>query len=186
MNLIDGRQQLAAGTAAVSAGSTDRAAIAALERVLQSNASATRALETWCAARGLSHDPVITARQVTSAPAAEPHGLRDRLGVTADAELGYRHVELLCGDRILSVAHNWYRRDVLTEAMHEALASGDTPFGKVVAPLHFTRETIASCPAGDPGCPPGAILSQVALLRLPDGHALALVTECYTRAALGQ
>ncbi|MFM5886291.1 MAG: hypothetical protein ACKOQ3_13365, partial [Novosphingobium sp.] len=67
-----------------------------------------------------------------------------------------------------------------------ALDTSDVPFGKIVGPLRFARETIDSRKGGEPGCPPGVVLSQIALLRLPDRQPLALVTECYTRAAIGK
>ena len=172
----------AAGLA--SACTADHDSIAALERALGSNPSATRALEGWCAARGLADDPVVEARRLKGDAGVEPADLRARLGVTADAPLGYRHVELVCGGRVLSVAHNWYRRDLLTAEMNAALDGSDLPFGKVVAPLDFSRETIDTRHGGEPGCPAGTVLSQIALLRLPDGRPLALVTECYTRAAI--
>ncbi|MDE2435500.1 MAG: hypothetical protein KGM49_04475 [Sphingomonadales bacterium] len=173
-----------AGAGLVSACSADRESIARLERALGSDPSATRALEHWCAARGLAANPVVTARVLAEAPPPEPDGLRQRLAAGPEAVLGYRHVELVCGGRVLSVAHNWYRRDHLSAAMNAVLDGSDAPFGKVVAPLRFTRETIDSRHGGEPGCPHGTVLSQVALLRLPDGAPLALVTECYTRAAI--
>lgn len=177
---------IASAAGLASACAADQQSIAALERALGSNPSATRALEGWCAARGLAESPVIVARRLTEGHAAEPNGLRTRLGVNADAELGYRHVQLVCGDRVLSEAHNWYVRDRLTAEMNAALDATDTPFGKVVGPLGFVRETIDSRHGGEPGCPPGVVLSQIALLRLPDGRPLALVTECYTRAAIAR
>lgn len=175
---------IASAAGLASACTADRQSITALERALGSNPSATRALEDWCAARGLADKPVIIARRLAGAPLAEPEGLRARLGVAQDTALGYRHVALVCGERVLSQAHNWYVRERLTPAINAALDGGDTPFGKVVGPLGFARETIDSRHGGEPGCPPGVILSQVALLRLPDGRPLALVTECYTRAAI--
>ena len=175
---------IASAAGLASACAADQQSIAALERALGSNPSATRALEAWCAARGLSDDPVIVARRLQGEVAPEPEGLRARLGVSADARLGYRHVQLVCGERVLSEAHNWYVRDRLTADMNAALDTSDTPFGKIVGPLGFSRETLDSRKGGEPGCPPAVVLSQIALLRLADGQPLALVTECYTRAAI--
>lgn len=175
---------LASAAGLASACTADHDSIAALERALQSNPSATRALEGWCAARGLADDPQIVAQRLKGEAGPEPADLRTRLGVSAEAPLGYRHVELVCGTRVLSVAHNWYLREHLTAEMNAALDGSDAPFGKVVASLRFTRETIDSRHGGEPGCPPSTVLSQIALLRLPDGRPLALVTECYTRAAI--
>lgn len=173
----------AAGLA--SPGTDDRQSIAALERALGSHPSATRALEDWCAARGLAERPVIAARRLAG-EAAEPDGLRASLDVDAGAALGYRHVQLVCGERILSEAHSWYVRERLTAEMNAALDTSDTPFGKIVGPLGFARETLHSRKAGEPGCPPGVVLSQIALLRLADGRPLALVSECYTHAAIAR
>ncbi|MFC0588555.1 hypothetical protein ACFFF7_03940 [Novosphingobium aquiterrae] len=177
---------LASAAGLASACTADHDSIAALERALQSNPSATRALEGWCAARGLDDHPSIVARRLKGEAGPEPEYLRARLGVTGDAQLGYRHVELVCGNRVLSVAHNWYLREHLSAEMNAALDGSEIPFGKVVAPLRFTRETIDSRHGGEPGCPPGTVLSQIALLRLPDGRPLALVTECYTRSAIAK
>jgi hypothetical protein len=168
----------ASGCAATSAE------VAALERTLASGPSATAAMERWCAVKGFAAEPRIAARRIVGAAPPEPAGLRAKLGVSADETLGYRHVELVCGDRVLSVAHNWYPRSRLTPAMNAALDGSDAPFGKVAAPLNFTRETIDAIRGGEPGCPAGAVLSQIALLRLPDGAPLAFLIECYTPAAL--
>lgn len=175
---------LAASAAMLSGCTTHGQTVTALENALAATPSATRALEQWCAARGLAENPVIVARQLKGERAPEPAGLRERLGVPADAALGYRHVELVCGDRVLSVAHNWYVRERLTAEMNSALDTTDTPFGKVVGPLRFTRETIDSRHGPEPTCPTDTVLSQIALLRAEGGQPLALVTECYTAATL--
>jgi hypothetical protein len=104
----------------------------------------------------------------------------------ADGPIGYRHVRLSCGDVVLSEAHNWYLPGRLTPAMNAALAASDTPFGKVAAPLHFTRRPLDSRRGRAPACPADTVLSHRALLRLPDGQPLALVVECYTSANLGR
>lgn len=98
--------------------------------------------------------------------------------------MAYRHVRLSCGASVLSVAHNWYVPSRLSPDMNEALETSDTPFGKVVAPLRFTRERLASERGPAEGCPKDTILSHRAVLRLPDGRPLSLVVECYTRANL--
>lgn len=173
------------GIAAALAGCAGpHADTAALERTLGEHASATAALEQWCAARGLAPDPRITATVLPGERPPLPSGLRARLAVGPGQPLGYRHVRLACGARVLSVAHNWFVRARLTREMNAALDTSDTPFGKVAAPLGFTRETLDSRHGGEPGCPAGTVLSQIALLRLPGGAPLAFLTECYTAAAL--
>ncbi len=170
--------------AALAGCATAGGDVAALERTLRAHASATAALEEWCAARGFAAAPQIAATLIAGPAPATPPGLRERLGVSRDEPLGYRHVRLSCGSRVLSVAHNWFVRAALSRDMNAALDTGDIPFGKIAAPLGFTRETIDTRRGGEPGCPAGTVLSQVALLRLPDGRPLAFLTECYTPAAV--
>lgn len=90
----------------------------------------------------------------------------------------------MCGDTVLSEAFNWYVPAHLTQAMNEALETTDRPFGAVAAPLGFTRQRLSSHRRAEPPCPAGTVLSQRGALRLPDGRPLALVIECYSRAAL--
>lgn len=94
-------------------------------------------------------------------------------------QTGYRHVRLSCGEQVLSEAHNWYVPARLTPQMNDLLARTDTPFGQVAAPMGFRRERLSSKRGALPGCPAATILSHRALLRLPDGQALAYVLECY-------
>ena len=141
----------------------------------------TEALATWCAAEHLAARPEIRVRRIIGADAPPPPGLAGLLGVGPHAQLSYRHVALICGERTLSEAHNWYVRDRLTPAMNHALDSSDIPFGRVAAPLHFRREALAH-QRGQ--CSTGAISTHRALLRLADEAPLALVIECYTAANL--
>jgi hypothetical protein len=156
----------------------------ALESALAAQDSATAALGDWCAAHRLADPPTITARQLAGETASPPGDVVRLLGNPPAETIGYRHVELSCGRPVLSVAHNWYVKDRLTPAMNAALDTSDTPFGKVVTPLHFTRERLAATRGAAPGCPAGTILSHRALLRLPDGQPLSLVVECYQRALM--
>lgn len=159
--------------------------IAAFEANLAAHASATEALGQWCKARGIDPEGQIKVQFVRGSDETPPAELRQTLGVTADASLGYRHVKLVCGPMVLSEAHNWFVPARLSPEMNRQLADSDVPFGKVAASLAFTREPIASARRGDPGCPAGAISTHRALLRLPNGQPLALVVECYTEANLG-
>lgn len=152
------------------------------EATLAMQDSATAALGQWCAARGLADPATVTARTVSGQD--RPPTPADRHLLGADT-LGYRHVRLSCGGRVLSQAHNWYVPARLTSEMNAALAMTDTPFGKVAAPLRFTRQRLSATRGRGVGCPAGTILTHRALLRLPDGAPLALVVECYTRANVG-
>jgi chorismate-pyruvate lyase len=158
--------------------------VARLEALLAQHDSATLALEDWCRSQGIAN-PRVVAYPVAGSRVRAPDDLRERLRVSASEPLGLRHVRLACGKLTLSHAVNWYVPGRMTPAMNATLASTSTPFGKVVAPLGFHRERIASHRGSSPGCPAGTRLFQRALLRLPDGRALALVEECYVTDSSG-
>ncbi len=162
--------------------------LTAFETTLASQDSATAALTQWCAARAIASPALIRAAPNGGEPLVATPAIRALLGVSAQEPLAFRHVRLSCGEATLSVARNWYVPARLTPEMNHQLATSDTPFGTIVAPLGFRRERLAaqSGPAAD--CPPGTVLSHTALLRLPDGPiegaAISLVVECYTAANL--
>lgn len=141
----------------------------ALEAALSAQPSATAVLQARCPG------PIRAARLRDIAPPA-PAGIAD--------PSGFRHVRLMCGGAVYSEAFNWYDRSRLLPAMNRELDTGDRPFGAVAAPLGFWRERLASQRGRAAPCPAGTVLSQRGLLRLPGGEPLALVIECYTRAAL--
>lgn len=153
--------------------------IGQLEQDLSAQDSATAVLNQRCAA----HAPVVAIR-VTGQDAPLPADARRLLEVGHDEPLGYRHVRLSCKGEILSEAHNWFVPGRLLPEMNAALRDTDMPFGKVVSPLHFTRERLASERGWAQGCPAGTVLRQRGLLRLPDGRPISLVVECYQKAAL--
>jgi chorismate-pyruvate lyase len=154
------------------------------EAVLAANESATVALEQWCTTRRFADPARVIADTVAGGP-AEPADARALLGIDGASALGFRHVRLSCGGRVLSEAYNWYVPSRLTPAMNDTLERTRTPFGKVAAPLAFRRERLATRRGAALGCPAGTVLSHRALLRLPDGHPLALLVECYSTANLG-
>ncbi len=156
------------------------------EKALAANNSATHALGQWCAALGLARPPEIRALADRGASVSPSPAARESLGVSASEPVAYRHVRLKCGDTVLSVAHNWYIPARLTPGMNKLLETTDTPFGKVIAPLGFRRERLASRRGRMAECPEGTVLSHRAVLRLTDGSAISLVIECYTRANLSR
>ena len=158
-------------------------ALPRFEATLAANDSATAALEQWCAARAIAAPARITASVVDGGP-GEPAKARSLLGVSAGEPLGFRHVRLDCGGKVLSEAYNWYVPARLTSEMNATLATTRTPFGKVAAPLGFSRERLASARGAKLGCPAGSVVSHRAMLRLADGRGLALLVECYSRANL--
>lgn len=154
------------------------------EAALAAQDSATAALTRWCAAHHFADPPLVTARPVQGRPSPPPAEMLRLLEAAADEPLGYRHVRLTCGETVLSEAHNWYLPGRLPPEMNRALETSDTPFGKVIAPLGFRRDRLASLRGAAPGCPDGTILSHRALIRLTDGRPVSLVVECYTAANL--
>src|SRR3546814_263566 len=118
-------------------GQTMPPTIEAFEATLRRHDSATLALEEWCAARGMADPARVTAHSVERAMQGEPvPDVRERLKVAPDETIAMRHVELRCGPAVLSRAWNWFVPARLTADMKAALQASDTPFGKVVAPLH--------------------------------------------------
>jgi hypothetical protein len=119
------------------------ALIETLNAEVLASRSATLTLEGWCRDHQLAKEPAIVAevvRGVAKAPTAEQ---KQRLQVTSQAEVRYRRVQLRCGNRVLSVADNWYVPDRLTAEMNRLLDTTGTPFGKVVQPLEPYRQTFA-------------------------------------------
>lgn len=158
--------------------------LAEFERTLAAQDSATAALGQWCASRRLADPPTIRAQQA-GAPPRPSAEVRRLLGVSADERLAFRHVRLICGDAVLSEADNWYVPARLTPDMNRTLESSQTPFGRVVAPLGFTRERLSARRGRAADCPSGTVLSHRARLMV-DGQPISLVTECYTRANLAR
>ena len=111
--------------------SQDDAVLSAFEANLAAHASATRALEQWCENRGIADPATISAVPVAAQPGTPPDDLYQLLAAPAETVLGYRHVQLTCGDKVLSEAHNWYVPTRLTAEMNRQLHETNVPFGKV-------------------------------------------------------
>lgn len=106
--------------------------------------SATAVLEKWCRDHDLADDPKIVAVRVGTEPNPPTSDQMRRLGVKSADEVSHRRVSLRCGQVEMSRADNWYVPARLTSAMNAQLAETDTPFGKVVASLEPSRQTIES------------------------------------------
>ena len=153
------------------------------EARLAASPSATAVLEAWCREH---FDPAARVRaSVISTSSSSPTAqIRGELAIGDADRLGYRRVSLQCSGRELSLAYNWYVPGRLTPEMNRALAESDHPFGRIAAPLAYTRERLKGARGTAEYCPSGTILTHRALLRLPNGKPLALVVECYTGAIL--
>lgn len=173
-----------------------------LNAQLLSHPSATLTLEHWCAAHHLAPEAKIVAHRVHGEDKPLPDGARALLGIGPDEPVRYRHVALSCGDVVLSDADNWYVPARLTADMNHQLDTSDVPFGKVVQPLHFRRQTLSAellwspLPEGwDSGAPlptssgkslvmPDHVLQHRAVLYTGDNQPFSLVVESYTRHVL--
>ncbi len=114
-----------------------------LNAELLSHPSATVTLEHWCAEHRLAAVPRLSAELVREDKAL-PEADRALLQVGPSEAVKYRRVRLTCGDVVLSEADNWYVPSRLTPEMNRLLDQTDAPFGRAVAPLHFTRQTLSA------------------------------------------
>lgn len=178
------------------------AVLQTLNADLLSHASATLTLERWCADHHLASPARVVAQRVYGVDKPLPAELRGALHVGAGEPVKYRRVLLSCGDRVLSEADNWYLSRQLTADMNNRLDHSDTPFGKVVQPLHFRRETLSAhllwspLPAGweMTGAVPASgngtlviphrLLQHRAVLRTGDNQPFSVLIETYTDQVL--
>ena len=168
---------------------------------LLSHPSATLTLERWCGSHHLAASPIVVARRDREATSPLPDDLRRALGIDPGTPVRYRRVQLSCGDRVLSEADNWYLPGRLSAAMNSTLEGTDTPFGKVVAPLHFRRRTLSARLLWSPlpdgwemqGLPaaskrplalPHRLLQHRALLEDAQGRPFRALVETYTEQVL--
>jgi len=168
--------------------------------------SATLMLEKWCGDHRLAGpgSATVKARLLRGEDKPATAEQRQRLKVGPDERVNYRRVQLVCGERVLSEADNWYVPARLTPDMNRLLETTDTPFGKAVLDLHFYRQNFAAnvlwsplaegwemkpapaagaVPAGALAIPP-ALFEHRALLFTGDGVPFAEVRETYQRALL--
>lgn len=176
-----------------------QALLQTLNATLLSNPSATRTLQQWCGEHKLAAEARIRALRDTATSKPADAEIRRQLKVGADEPIGYRRVQLACGDRVLSEADNWYVPSRLTAEMNRLLDTTDTPFGAAVKALDFTRRTESAkllwsplpqgwetrpLPAGDAkrGLDiPEQVLQHRAVLYKDGNTPFSLVVETYRR-----
>jgi hypothetical protein len=158
-----------------------KARIDALQKGVLGAASATQFLTSRCGAMHLATPAVVHADNSAAAGTGAPADVRALLKVSGTEPVRHRHVRLTCGGHLLSEADNWYVPARLTPAMNRTLDSTDTPFGAVVRPLNFHRQTVGtSHPAG------GDVVLQVkAVLLTPQEAPISLVVENYSSVLIG-
>jgi hypothetical protein len=173
-----------------------------LNAELLSHDSATLTLDRWCAAHRLASPAHLVAERVDGAYQVPTDEQRQLLGVNATEPIRYRRVRLICGDRVLSEADNWYVPARLTPEMNRVLETTDTAFGRAVQTLNFRRRTLSAKLLWSPlpqdwemGAPlperrgatlaiPHEVLEHRAVLTLPDGTPFSEVVETYTGEVL--
>jgi chorismate-pyruvate lyase len=177
------------------------ALVQTLNAELLSHDSATLTLERWCDAHRLAQPARIVARRVRGETKPIPDDLRARLAIDASEPIGYRHVQLMCGEHVLSEADNWYVPSRLTAEMNQRLDGSDEPFGKVVRALGFQRRTLTAVllwsplPSGwemtqtrltreEPARIPYALLRHQAVLTTAAQLPFSAVVETYTNQVL--
>lgn len=153
---------------------------------LAGNPSATEVLKQWCWQRRLADAPAIVAERKPGPYKPASAKVRALLQAGPNENIEYRRVSLTCGGRVLSRADNWYLPLKLTAEMNATLEDTDTPFGLVVKPLSFHRESLEAklLIKPDAGKVPAEIIRNKALLETPDGVPFSLVEETYSRTLL--
>ena len=169
------------------------ALIDSLNRQLISAQSATATLEDWCANHCMARPAKIVARRLSGIERAPDPDTRRRLGADKGEVVRYRHVQLMCGEHILSEADNWYVPARLPAEANIMLETGDTPFGKAIRSMRPARQTIsaeilwappAQSTAVDQIEPPRYLVEHRALILTPDRTPVSEVDERYTREIL--
>jgi chorismate-pyruvate lyase len=174
------------------------AIVETLNATLLAAHSATFTLDAWCADHKLGSETKIRARLVRDVDKPVTAEQRQHLQVSDDEPVKFRHLELACGNRVLSEADNWYVPSRLTAEMNRLLETTDTPFGRAVADLKPSRQTFAveilwkPLPDGWEGRSPGAdhperaldiphrLFAHRALLFTPERKPISEVEETYT------
>lgn len=181
--------------------------ISQMENRLLAENSATQTLEHWLREHALlgAHETLRAEREAGAHSPCPPDLLAalDLPTTQGGQSLRYRKIRLAGHNRIYSEAENWFVPERLTKAMTEALEQTDTPFGRVVSPLRFTRQLIRretlwsplpdlwemqphppnSTTGADPLTLPPHLFRHIALLRTHAGTPFSLVVETYTPQA---
>lgn len=180
------------------------ALVQTLNGEILAGSSATLVLDRWCGAHRLAGagPAKVVAHLIPGVDKQASPEQRRRLDVGPNEPIRYRRVELACGDHVLSVADNWYVPGRLTPEMNHLLETTDTPFGRAVLALNFTRRTFAVNILWRPlpenwetrpvaGFAPGAamqipeaLFEHRAVLYTKDGLAFSEVRETYRRPLL--
>jgi hypothetical protein len=143
---------------------------------LIAGATATETLLAWCDEHDLSEGPITVNIRQRFSPAVVPNDVLPALKLDPSQGISYRQVQLMRGSLPLAAAENWFVPQRLTAGMNEALTRTNVPFGRVIAPLHPFRRTLAAHlqPHSE------IILMHQAVILSNTGTALAFVKESYS------
>ena len=173
-----------------------------LQNQLQRRDSATETLRLWCADHHWADPADIRALRDAKTQKPPSPAVRSLLGAGPKTPIRYRRVKLMCGERVLSEADNWYLPGKLTAEMNRLLDQTDTPFGVAVRALGFKRLAVDSrillhpfdeppiAASTRPDAPPQSlvlpygVIENSAVLLAADGAPFSVVVETYTRATL--
>jgi hypothetical protein len=144
--------------------------------------SATATLERWCRDHQLADNPMIAAALMRNLKKPATADQRRRLQLKEHDAVAFRHVQLRCGDRVLSEADNWYVPARLTAEMNRALETTDTPFGRAVEALEPYRQTFSATLLWSPL--PDGWERPSTTLPAPTGRALAIPDELFEHRAI--
>lgn len=164
------------------AAQAENGAVKQLEADILSSPSATQALTARCARLHLADPPAIRALRDHDRDQPADAEIRRLLKVSADEPVRYRRVSLACGSQTLSDADNWYVPARLTPDMNATLDGSDIPFGTVVKPLNFRRQTLKTQARPDAS----HVLRVTALLVDAANQPFSLVRENYSRVLVGK
>jgi uncharacterized protein YjiS (DUF1127 family) len=159
--------------------------------------TATEALHTWCAARGLAAGPITALKQDPDQRRYPDDDMLDELRPERHERIAYRCVRLVRGLVVLSEADNWYIPDRLPPEVRDLLEATDVPFGAAIARLRPSRRTYfvrfaelsAAGEVGTGGGPAGLspsmpILEHKAVVLDRNRQPLSVVSERYCAALL--
>lgn len=146
------------------------------------NAPAT--LSHWCSQQLNNADAwqvvLDTGRQLP--PPAEVYQL---LNLAPKTPLSYLKQRFMCSGKVVAVFDHWFRADMLTPAMQQALAKQDTALGSIAREAGFFRRSLSNNPLWpDEGSLPVFVMEHQAVIYRSDNTPFSFVQEHYTRQLL--
>ncbi|WP_207460481.1 hypothetical protein [Azospirillum sp. SYSU D00513] len=144
--------------------------------------TATGALFIWCNENGISTGAIRAVTLKRRPSHVVGRKIARALNVSLYDAVGYRRVQLLRGEVLLSQASNWFIPSSLPDEIRNTLEHEDLPFGTVVAPLNPFRRTFkvrTLLPIEDRPNSPTPVLEHEAVVYSEAGMPLAFVRERY-------